>query len=613
MRIFVSYARQDRVVVDALVEDLERLGHTAWHDDDLTGGQAWWNEIIRQLQGCDAMVFVVSPNSSRSEACRLEAGYATDLLRPIVPVQVVPDVSGRLLPPGVAERQFVDYTERDADAIIALTRALAVVAPGTPLPQPLPEPPPVPISYLTSLAQRIDSSAELGADAQRAALAELRARLADDDQRADVVGLLEALQRRADVLAGVARDIDDLFAHLRAEERTAPQAADAGSAVVSTGTVASVGPADPADATSADQPGRDRSPRRRLAVGLGALAAVGLAGVAYAASRGGDGSSGTGTFEGEVDTEDVWVLDVTAPEDSVIVVRGAPIDDFDIMVGVASADDELVERYHALFDETPFDFRSIEDPFSHPGAEHGTLFTYRDDAGSGEQEVDLLPAPLGGDFQVVVGGYAGAGGRAEVNIDVEPFDGPADPETYAEELAEQPFARSAGEGSNGSDDDDDDDDDEPEYVEVFDNTSRLRAEVPESWAEEVDGDPTDAGPMVQASPDLADFQASFSVPGLSLSLREEPTPEIDARLDELVAATSRGLCQSANRQDAVDRLHTGRYEELVDCGGTGTTMVVVVGMPDDQSYTIEVVIQLTADDDPEIGNHIGESIRVAEE
>ncbi len=211
MRVFVSYARQDRAVVDSLVADLERLGHQAWYDDDLSGGQAWWNEIVRQIQACDALVFVLSARSAQSEACKIEARYASDLARSIVPLRIDQGVSSRLLPTFLAERQLVNYANRDVDSTIALTRALSSVPSGAVLPDPLPDPPPVPFSYLTDLAARVASAEPITAEDQWAALMELRGRITDEYQRDDVVGLMRVLRRRSDLLAVVAQDIDQLL------------------------------------------------------------------------------------------------------------------------------------------------------------------------------------------------------------------------------------------------------------------------------------------------------------------------------------------------------------------------------------------------------------------
>ncbi len=56
MRIFVSYARRDREAVDALLQDVRRARHDVWADEELTGGQSWWDTILGTNRGADLFV-----------------------------------------------------------------------------------------------------------------------------------------------------------------------------------------------------------------------------------------------------------------------------------------------------------------------------------------------------------------------------------------------------------------------------------------------------------------------------------------------------------------------------------------------------------------------------
>jgi hypothetical protein len=62
-KTFVSYSRKSEAAAKALVADLENLGHTPWFDQDLSGGQAWWDQILATIRGCDIFVFVLDPDS----------------------------------------------------------------------------------------------------------------------------------------------------------------------------------------------------------------------------------------------------------------------------------------------------------------------------------------------------------------------------------------------------------------------------------------------------------------------------------------------------------------------------------------------------------------------
>ena len=45
-QLFISYARENKPDVEALVRDLDALGYQTWVDWSLRGGQAWWEEIL---------------------------------------------------------------------------------------------------------------------------------------------------------------------------------------------------------------------------------------------------------------------------------------------------------------------------------------------------------------------------------------------------------------------------------------------------------------------------------------------------------------------------------------------------------------------------------------
>ena len=39
--IFVSYNRESEKIAETLVDDIQTLGHNAWFDEKLSGGQTW--------------------------------------------------------------------------------------------------------------------------------------------------------------------------------------------------------------------------------------------------------------------------------------------------------------------------------------------------------------------------------------------------------------------------------------------------------------------------------------------------------------------------------------------------------------------------------------------
>ncbi len=93
VNIFISYSRKSETAVRALADDIEALGHEVWFDQDVSGGQAWWDQILASIRTCDVFVFALAPDSLNSKACEREYSYAADLGKPILPVLVADGVS----------------------------------------------------------------------------------------------------------------------------------------------------------------------------------------------------------------------------------------------------------------------------------------------------------------------------------------------------------------------------------------------------------------------------------------------------------------------------------------------------------------------------------------
>ena len=125
--ICLSYSRQSKDIVRTLAEDIQALGHIVWFDQELSGGQGWWDQILEQVRNCEVFVFALDPESLNSTACKREYQYAAALGKPILPVLVADGVSTNLLPPALAAIQFVDYDEQDRSAGLRLARALTTL------------------------------------------------------------------------------------------------------------------------------------------------------------------------------------------------------------------------------------------------------------------------------------------------------------------------------------------------------------------------------------------------------------------------------------------------------------------------------------------------------
>jgi hypothetical protein len=213
-RAFVSYSRTNLDVVTQLVQDLQAVGVQTWHDQTLTGGQRWWDNILANIRECDIFIFALSPESWASEACRSELAYVQHLSKAILPVLVADGINLNLLPAPLNEIQVADYRRCDKEAAFALVKSINTAPASPALPDPLPAPPPVPVSYLSNLKERIDSTAPLGAQEQIGLIFELEAGLRDGRPPGELRDLLVSLRRRDDLLAKIATRIDEALATL---------------------------------------------------------------------------------------------------------------------------------------------------------------------------------------------------------------------------------------------------------------------------------------------------------------------------------------------------------------------------------------------------------------
>ena len=100
-----------------------------WHDQALTGGQRWWDNILAKIRECDILVFALSPESWDSEACKSELGYVVQLGKPILPVLVSDGINTNLLSPPLNEIQVTDYRRRDKEAAFALVKSINMAPP----------------------------------------------------------------------------------------------------------------------------------------------------------------------------------------------------------------------------------------------------------------------------------------------------------------------------------------------------------------------------------------------------------------------------------------------------------------------------------------------------
>jgi hypothetical protein len=220
--IFVSYARQDRDRITSVVEGLRLLGNDVWFDEELSGGQAWWDTILQQIRECDVFVQAITPSSARSEACQSERRYAAGVGRPILPV-FLEQLPTSILPSDLAVLQAVDYVDEAPERrAFRLAGALQKLPAAPPLPAELPPSPPVPLSYLVELSDQLRTPS-LSLDEQMQIVSRLRKAVGEPDDHAAALELLRQLKARSDLFYAVSLDVDRLRAEIEAAETPSVQ------------------------------------------------------------------------------------------------------------------------------------------------------------------------------------------------------------------------------------------------------------------------------------------------------------------------------------------------------------------------------------------------------
>lgn len=149
-QLFVSYSRVDqKPFTREFVTRLRRVYglNSVWYDDGLTGGQNWWEEILRQIALADVFIYLLSPESVASVYCQAELNEARRLHKKILPVVIR---ERTVVPADLSVIQLVQMAHGfEADALDNLHAAIrrlearpaSTEPPLSPYPTPCPTPP----------------------------------------------------------------------------------------------------------------------------------------------------------------------------------------------------------------------------------------------------------------------------------------------------------------------------------------------------------------------------------------------------------------------------------------------------------------------------------------
>ena len=128
MKLFISYASNDRARVEELAHLLNEAGHEAWIDHALTPGQRWEKELREQVEGCDAFVYALSREALKSEWSKREFRIAKKAKMPVFAVIINPNAKAEI-PSDVKPYPLTDCSDGvNAHSVASLLAELAKIA-----------------------------------------------------------------------------------------------------------------------------------------------------------------------------------------------------------------------------------------------------------------------------------------------------------------------------------------------------------------------------------------------------------------------------------------------------------------------------------------------------
>lgn len=113
LAVFLSYSRRDLDEAEQFAAALRSRGFRVLRDlDDILPTEDWKLRLSNLIEECDAVVFLLSPQSASSEICRWEVEYASSLGKKIAPV-VVKDIDGSEIPQTLSRLNYIFATQQD--------------------------------------------------------------------------------------------------------------------------------------------------------------------------------------------------------------------------------------------------------------------------------------------------------------------------------------------------------------------------------------------------------------------------------------------------------------------------------------------------------------------
>ncbi|MBL8154224.1 MAG: TIR domain-containing protein [Anaerolineae bacterium] len=115
--VFISYSRKDKEFVTRLHNALAALDRDTWVDwEDIPATADWWREVQGGIESSDSFVFIISPDSIKSDVCRQEIEHAIANNKRFVPIlhrPVTDPADQKLMHPAISTHNWLFFREGD--------------------------------------------------------------------------------------------------------------------------------------------------------------------------------------------------------------------------------------------------------------------------------------------------------------------------------------------------------------------------------------------------------------------------------------------------------------------------------------------------------------------
>lgn len=112
--VFISYSRRNKAFAEKLNDSLDNSGVDAWVDwEGIPLSSDWMEEITRAIEGADAFLFIITPDSLASEVCAQELELGLQYNKKLIPILHIEPEKGSSMHEKLAATNWVYMREAD--------------------------------------------------------------------------------------------------------------------------------------------------------------------------------------------------------------------------------------------------------------------------------------------------------------------------------------------------------------------------------------------------------------------------------------------------------------------------------------------------------------------